>query len=151
MPASIPIPQVKFGKRKERSQMCVLQTKDGRWLDKEYPVGHCIIDESAGMAWDIADDNLYLGEDGNWYQILSEESEIPICPRVPHYLADGEHDDADVINRSNEIFALSFEDKKTEQFLKARQSDMWNRIMWIAAMICATMMAFGAMSYFGGH
>ena len=151
MPLSIPLPTIKFGKRKERSQMCVLLTEDGRWVEKEYPVANgVIVDEVAGQKWLIMPDNLYLADDGNWYQILTEMSQIPLCPRHPSHLTDGENDEDELSKISNDLFRVTFEDKKTEQFDKANQSAIWNKMLWAISIVCGTMLLFAAISWFGG-
>lgn len=148
---SIPIPQLKFGKRKVRSQMCVLLTEDGRWDEKEYPVAHGVIeDEQAGLKWLIMPDNQYLADDGYWYQILTEMSQVPLCPRNPSFLTDGKNDDKELGEIANELFGITFEDKKTEQFLKAGQSVVWDKIMWIVSIVCGSMIIFAAIRWFAG-
>jgi len=130
--------------------MCILLTKDGRWKDPEYAVTTGIIDEASCMAWHIAEDNLYLADDGNWYQIVTEWSEIPICPRNPHYLRDGKEDEKEIGLASDEMFKTSKDDKIAEQFDKAKQSDSWHQAKWVVSIICTTMVVFGAMTFFRG-
>ena len=152
MPTSIPLPRIKWGKRKERSQMCVLLTEDGRWVDKEFPVANgVIVDEIVGQKWLIMPNNLYLADDGNWYQILTDMSQIPLCLRNPSHLVGDEKENTNGLTEiSNDLFKVTFEDKKTEQFDKANQSAIWDKMLWCISIVCGTMLLFAAIRWFGG-
>src|SRR3990170_2888065 len=103
MPLSIPLPQVKFGKIKKRSQICEILTDDGRWVDRELPVEYsCVVWEEAGLKFLLDPDNQYLAEDGLWHQILTETSAVPLCPNVANKLQDGKNDEAELKKLGNE-------------------------------------------------
>lgn len=149
--ANIPLPTIKFGKRKERSQMCEILTDDGRWVDKELPALYsCVQDEQSGLAFLIDPQNQYLSEDNTWHQLLSEKSQVPICLREKSIFQDGDNDEKELNDISDQLFVLTSEQAQAEQFEKARQSEVWNKILWIVSIICGVMLLLGAMNYFKG-
>lgn len=70
-----------FGKTKQRSQMCLVSTPDGRLMTIEENVQKdCIIDDNRFTAWLLDADNQFKDEStGNWFQFVGEYSSIPIC------------------------------------------------------------------------
>ena len=141
MPSSIPLPRIKFGKIKERSQMCEVLTDDGRMIDKEFPVLYsCMDDESTGMAYMISPENQYKAEDGTMHQILTEKSQVPVCLRSEHYLNDGVNDEKELENIGNEIFGLTFDQKMAEGYQKISDSSGWNKIILIVSIVMVTLL-----------
>jgi len=151
MPSSIPLPQLKFGKRKERSLVCEVFTDDGRWPNKELPVlNSCADDANVGMSFIIDPDNQFLAEDGNWHQLVSEKSEIPICLRKESTLQDGKDDEGELKQLGHDIFRVSFKKELAEALENAKQSEAWNKLTWIVSIVCGTVLIIFMMQYLGG-
>ena len=147
---NIPVPQIKFGKRKTRSQMFEILTIDGRWIDVELPVSfNCSDDEARGGAFLLDSDNQYEAEDGTMHQIVSEKSLIPICMISQSKLLDGKNDDAELKKISEDVFNLTFEQKKAEQFAKLKKNEIWDKALWIVSIVCGTFLVIAAFNYFG--
>lgn len=151
MPTNIAIPSIKFGKRKQRSQMCEVFTEDGRIVDVELDVLRgCINDPITEQAFIIDSDNQYTNESGYWTQVLGERSTIPICMVKPHKMQDGKNDDEELKGLINQIFHESQEAAKLAQYLKAGKREMWNKLLWIITVPCVTVLLIFAIQYFGG-
>ena len=151
MPTNIPLPALKWGKRKTRSQMCEVFTIDGRWIDKEMPAFHSYMSvEEWTMAFLIDSNNQYQAEDGTWHQLITEKSQIPICLMQANVYQDGKDDEKELKELSDQIFKLTDEQAQAEQFAKAGKSEIWNKIMWIISIVCGTFLIVAAFSYFGG-
>lgn len=149
MPASIPIPQLKIGKRKERSQVIEALTDDGRWIDHELPVNNsCMPWEEVQMAFLVDSDNQYQAEDGNWHQLITEKDMIPLCLRKPNGLQCEKSKELE--NLGNGIFKVSFEQKLLEGIVKAKTSESWNKFVWIVSIVCGAMVMIAGIRYFGG-
>lgn len=139
---SIPIPQVRWGKRKQRSQMCELNTDDGRILLVEFDVLRgCIDDDVKELAFLLSTDNQYLGDDGQWYQILGEQSTKPICPLVP--------DDTNLNNQIENIFRESHEGAKINCYRLARKKQFMDRLLWLITIPAVTLLIVYALEYLG--
>ena len=123
---------LKFGKRKQRSQMCELFTDDGRLLTVEHDVLRgCIDDPLKGMGFIIDGANQFLDEQGNWVQLLGERSTIPICPVTISHITD-------LKALKGQIFHESHEESKVQQYKKAAQSEFMNKILWMITIPCVT-------------
>lgn len=151
MPQSIPIPRITLGKRKERSQMCEILTDDGRWIDQELPALYSCVDwEDKGISFLLDSNNQYLAEDDNWHQLLSEKTQVPLCFRQTSIYQDGKDDEKDLKAVSGQLFKLTREDAKAQQFKKAKENEVWNRVVWAISIVCGTMLAIAAMQHFWG-
>jgi len=149
--SSIPIPQIKLGKRKERSQMCEVFTDDGRWKDKELPaLNSCVDDESVGIAFLLDPENQYLAEDNNWHQLITEKSQIPLSLRKQNIYQGGHNDKAELAQLGNDLFKLTAEQKQAERFKNAQASEAWNKFLWIVSIVCGTMVLIAGMRYLWG-
>jgi len=141
MLTNIPIPQIKWGKRKERSVICEALTDDGRWVDREMPaLSSCVDDEVAGMAFLLDDENQYLAEDGNWHQLISEKSQVPICLRKISKYHDGNKDDEQLKGVSDDIFGLTYQQKQMEALENINKSDAWDKLYRIVIIISSTIL-----------
>lgn len=130
--ANIPIPRVVFGKRKARSQMCLITTDDGRILPTELEVLRgCIDNVEKSSAFLIDKNNQMRGEDGQMYQILSERSIRPIAVVK-------EREPEDLTKRVHEIFAEAVKAAIHQQFLNALKNTLMDKLMWIISIPCVT-------------
>ena len=148
---SIPIPTIKLWKRKERSIICEVLTDDGRWIDKEMPVLNSFLaDDGTRLAFLIDENNQYMAEDGNWHQLVTEKSIIPICLRETNMYQNGNNDKEELKKLADQIFKIRFKQAKAEQFSKAKQSESWNKFLWVVSIVCGTFLIIAAMNYFKG-
>lgn len=130
--------------------MCEVLTDDGRWIDKELPALYsCVDDEPTGMAFLIDPDNQFLAEDGNWHQLLTEKSEIPLCLRKQSVYQDGKNDEDELNDLGNNIFGLTFEKRQAEAVANAKASDVWNKLTWIVSIGCGTLLLIAGMRLIG--
>ena len=151
MPSSIPLPQIKFGKRKERSQMCELFTDDGRWVDVELPaLNSCVDDEPFSKAYLLDPENQFLAEDNNWHQLITEKSQIPLSLREQNIYQNGENDEKELEALSNSLFRLTAEQKQAEQFKKAQSTEAWNKFLWIVSIVMGSLILIAGMRYLWG-
>lgn len=129
--------------------MCEVFTDDGRWPDKELPVlSGCAADDETGMAFLINPDNQYLADDGTWHQLITEKSQIPICLRNKSVYEDGKNDEKELKDVSDDVYKMSFRQKQYEAIEKAKQSEIWNKLIWIVSIGCGTVLIIAAMNYF---
>jgi len=149
---SIPLPQIKLGKRKERSQMCEVFTDDGRWIDRELPaLNSCVDDEMVGTAFLLDPDNQFQAEDGNQHQLLTEKSQETLRLRKEQiHEEEGDGGKDELVELRNSLFRLTSEQKQAEQFKKAETSEAWNKFLWIVSIVCGTMVLIAGMNYIGG-
>lgn len=145
MPLAIPIPQVKFGKRKERSQMCEIFTEDGRIVDTELDVLHGSIQNTKLTTQDAfiisAENQFYDMEDGTWKQQINELSAAPICMIKTL---------DDVEKRADEIFKNARISAQTEKLKEAARQWLWEKLTWVISIVCGTFIIIAAMQYFEG-
>jgi len=141
---------IKLGKRKERSQMCELMTTDGRWTDIELPVSGCLDYEKPRLSFLIDSQNQYLAEDNQWHQLLTENSVIPICLRKRSVYQDGENDEKELSELGDQLYEQRYNQAKAEQFEIAKQSESWNKFLWLVSIVCGTMLIVAAMNFIGG-
>jgi len=137
MPAtSIPIPQLKFGKRKERSQVNEVFTDDGRIVTVELDVQNgCQVDEPRQKAFFISPENQYTSEMGVWTQIIDENSSIPFDAIEPIEIED-------LQDLENKIYHESAENAKTNQYIRAANDTKMDKLMWIVVIVCCTFIIF---------
>ena len=153
LPSAIPIPRISFGKVKERSIMCIILTQARKIRIKELPVlNSCVYWEELNPALKflIDSNNQYLGPDGNWYQIYSENSYIPLCPGEGSYLQDGQDDAKEKKAIKNQLFKVTSRQTEAEQFKKAKENDAWNKLMWIVSIVFGSLVIVAGIVYIGG-
>ena len=142
--ATIPLPKVTFGKRKKRSQMCEIFTDDGRILDVELDVLRgCVDDPARNAAFLIDPDNQLVCEDGQWYQIIGEHCTLPIS-----LINKGKEKDLNKL--IPQIFRETHETSKLQQYENAMKNAWVEKILWIVAIPCTTLLLFYAIKMFGG-
>jgi len=135
---------IKFGKRKQRSQVCEMFTDDGRLPTVEWDVLRgCIDDAVKGMGFLIDGGNQFLDEQGSWVQLLGERSIIPICLIKSA-------DETDLKGLKDQIFHESHEEAKVEQYRRAIQSEFMNKILWMITIPCVTFLLIFAAEHFKG-
>jgi len=139
---TITLPSIRWGKRKQRSQMCLVFTDDGRLITIELEVLRgCVNDDATRQAFLIDAANQYMGDDRHWYQVLGERSTIPICMLKPTEVKNLE----DLINQ---IFHESQESAKLLQYERAGQNSIMDKILWIVAIPCSALLIAFAIIYF---
>lgn len=143
MRSSIPIPHLVFSKKKERSQVCEMFTDDGRIIDIEPDVLRgCADDPETGMAFLIDPDNQMTNETGDWVQILSERSTLPVMMVKPKVIDD-------LKNIINSIFHECHENAKIIQYSARAKDAIMDKIQWIVVFSCSTvLLIFGAQFFF---
>jgi hypothetical protein len=147
MPTSIPVPQIKFGKTKQRSQMCDVFTIDGRLKIIELPVLHnCASDGDHAF---ILDDNnqYYCEDDKTWHQILDERDAVPLQLRKDSYFADGEHDEQDLKEIRDELFRISSERAQAKEYARANTNDNWDKLKWIFTCVFGSLTVISALVF----
>ena len=141
---SIPIPQIKMGKRKERSQMCKLITDDGRLVDRELKVDYgAMVDQAAGTLWQIDTEGQYMADDNVWYQILTEVSEYPVSTKAvddPDYQKKME-------KNSDVVYRLTFNQKQNEFFNQIKTDSQWGKMTLIISIVMGSMIIIAGMRY----
>ena len=147
MNKTLSIPTLKWGKRKERSQICEIFTEDGRIRDMELDVLHgCVQNKmlESGDAHLLSQDNQFMDEeDGIWKQQIGELSVVPICLIKPKAIAD-------VNERVEKIYADRREAIMTMKNKEALKSPVMDRLMWIITIVCSSAIVIAAIQYFGG-
>lgn len=70
-----------FGKTQERSQLCLINTDDGRSIIKEIPVlASAAVNNDTCSGYLVDRDNQFRDElTGRLYQLVDEKSAVPIC------------------------------------------------------------------------
>ena len=140
----ISVPSIKWGKRKNRSQMCEIFTDDGRILTAELDVLFgCVDDPIRKMGFLIDDENQFVAEDGHWTQILGERSSVPMCMVNP--------ENADILKaRIGGLGRESRENAKSQLYDDAKKNTFADRIVLIVAIAVAGLLIFGAMKFLRG-
>jgi len=130
--------------------MCDLLTDDGRLVELEILAEYsCMVDDTLRLGWLIDSDNQYLAPDGTWRQILTEKSMIPVSTRKESaHLGDGESDSLELLD--NDVFKLAAEDAVADQFRKADQNSLLDKLQWIVSVVCGTFLILGTMVWIGG-
>lgn len=145
MSPSIPIPQVRLGKLKTRSQMWEMFTDDGRIVSLELPVLlSCCDDPAHGKAFLIDTANQYTDERGYWIQVGADRSLMPVCMIEETKILGtvnepGTHDDDGLLSKLvHQIFHEASESRKELVWLKAGRNTILEKIIWIIAIPCIT-------------
>ncbi len=125
LPNSIPVPQIRLGKRKTRSQMAEIFTDDGRIITTEISVLRgCMNDDKTGSAFLLDSDNQYTAEDGQWTQVLGERSTIPISMvKATEYKR--------LQKIINKIYEESYEGEILNAQRQAKKGGQLDKIMWL--------------------
>ena len=140
---SISLPTIKWGKRKERSQMAEYFTEDGRIVSPEFDVLQtCIDDPEAGIAFMLDAENQFQGEDGIWYQVLWERTCYPVS-----MIVSGK--DPDLEKLMNQIHAETYDRESELQFNKANQANKMTPILWIVSIAVSAFIIVAGMRYLG--
>ena len=140
---SIALPTIKWGKRKERSQMAEYFTEDGRIVTPEFDVLQtCIDDPEAGIAFMLDAENQLQGEDGSWYQVLWERTCYPVS-----MIISGK--DPDLEKLMNQIHAETYDRESELQFTKANQANKMTPILWIVSIAVSAFIIVAGMRYLG--
>jgi hypothetical protein len=149
MPGSIPLPQIHFGKSKEKSVMCEVKTTDNRLVVEEIPVtANCAASDKRSAAFIIDNDEQYQAEDGNFIQLVSDKSRFPLMPKSEAVLAALKQKQLE--GQSNDIFELTEEIKIGEQFANARKNDRGDVIKWVVSFVMGAFVLIAAMQYLWG-
>jgi len=140
----ISVPSIKWGKRKNRSQMCEIFTDDGRILTVELAVLFgCVDDPERKMGFLLDDENQFVSEDGHWTQILGERSSIPMCLVKP--------ENADVLkNRIGTMGREVRENAKQQLYDDAKKNLFADKILNIVVVGVVALLIFGAMKFLRG-
>ena len=145
MPVSIPLPRLKWGKRKERSQMCEIVTSDSRIVDLELDVlSGCVQNTKLTTqdAYILSPENQFYDEEESvWKQLLDELSGEPICLKKP-------------IEDVKKLWGDIFENASVSAMLKkqkeAAQSVIWEKLTWIVSIVFGSFIIIAAIQYFKG-
>lgn len=140
---SIPIPRIYLGKRKERSQMCEIHTIDGKIVELELDVVRsCAAKPETNTAYLLDAENQYLNENGDWTQILWENSLYPVCSVI-------KREEEDTKRLLLQIYREAKAQAKAEQYKKIDQNKMSAFIM-IVSIFCATMIVIAGIAWLRG-
>lgn len=146
MPKTLTVPTIKWGKRKERSQMCEIFTEDGRIVDMELDVLHgCVQNKmlESGDAHLLSEENQFLDEeDGIWKQQIGELSVEPICMINPNAMGD-------VKKRVEGIYADRRKSLMMMENKKALRSPIMDKLLWIITIVCGTAIIIAGINFFG--
>ena len=144
MPNAIPLPSIKWGKRKDRSQMSESFTEDGRIVSVELDVMRdAAVNDDAKLAFLLDAENQFLAEDGTWRQVLWERTCYPVCMVKPGK-------DPDMKKLLNQIYKESKEIAISDEFKKSGQENKMSGFLWIVSIICATFIIIAGMNFLGG-
>lgn len=145
MPSSIPVPQIKLGKIKERSQMCQRYTTDGRIKDVELPVLLQTCADDGVRAYLLDSDNQYYDEKtGTWVQLINEIDYVPLQTRI-------KPEKDDIYNDiGNTLFKITSEQAQAEQYRLAKQKNNWNRILTLASILIGGLIIVAGIVYIWG-
>lgn len=147
MPASIPLPQIKWGKRKERSQMCVMFTSDGREENIELDALHGSIQNKKLTTQDAfilsAENQFFDEDDSTWKQLINEMSGVPICMIKPM-------SEDEVNKRWGDIFENASVSAMIQKQKEAFQSVIWEKLTWIVSIVFGSFIIIAAIQYFKG-
>ena len=144
MPNSIPLPSIKWGKRKDRSQMSESFTEDGRIVSVELDVMRAsMVNDNAQVGFLLDAENQYLTEDGTWIQVLWERTCYPVCMVKPGK-------DPDLGKLMGQIYDESKDLEIASQFKKADKKDKMTTALWMISIFSGTMIIIAGMMVFGG-
>jgi hypothetical protein len=119
--------QASGGRLKERAQLCLIATEDGRLREVELDVTlACIEDQEHELAFLEDHANQFKNrQDDKWYQVLGERSTIPIS------LIEKRTDDSELETLINGIFERSTESAKSRKYREAKKNKNWDRFVWL--------------------
>lgn len=145
VPTNIPIPQIKLGKLKARSQMWEMFTDDGRVIDIELPVlTGCCDDPAHGKAFLLDAENQYTNEQGYWVQIGADRSLMPLCMiQDTKILGNGNKpgksdDDALLTDLVDQIYHEAKEAKHEALWATISKNTFMDKLIWLIAIPCIT-------------
>lgn len=129
--------------------MAQVSTTDGRLLIEEIPVtANCAISDKHTALFILDDTEQYLGQDGNFYQLVSDKSCIPLMPK---------NEVAKTIEKEREleayldgVFDLTEDMKIYEQFMNAKKNDKGDVIKWVVSVVFAAFVIIAAIYKFAG-
>jgi hypothetical protein len=149
MPGSLSIPQIHFGKTKEKSQMFEIITTDGRLPVEEIPViANCADSEKHGAAFIIDYQEQYQAEDGTFHQLVSDKSQLPLLPKSEQKLFEAK--EKELNGMAKDIFELTEDKKIDEQFEAAKNNDRGDVIKWVVSVVMGAFVIIAAMQYIWG-
>lgn len=147
MAVSIPLPQINWRGKKERSQMCVIFTSDGREENLELDALHGSIQNSKLATQDafiLSAENQFFDEDDNtWKQLINEMSGVPICMIKPM-------EKEEVEKRWGDIFENASVSAMIQKQKEAMQSVIWEKLTWIVSIVFGSFIVIAAIQYFKG-
>lgn len=147
--ASIPLPVIKLGKRKENSQMAHVSTTDGRCLQEEIPVtANSAVSDKHACFFILDDTEQYQGKDGHFYQLLSDKSALPLMPKSE--FAKRAERAKQLESATDNIFNLTEDEKIYENFMNAKKNDRGDVIKWCVSFAFAAFTIIGAIAYLKG-
>lgn len=146
---SIPIPIIKFGKTKEKSQLCEVFTIDGRQRQIDFPAKTTFIDDGE-RAFLINENNQYFDKQvGVWVQPIFAAHVIPLQFREKDPLADNINDDQQYKNLVDNLFKITAEEKQSKQYAEANANEAWGKFIWIITIVFGTLLAVAAIVKWG--
>lgn len=142
MPA-ITLPTLKWGKRKERSQMAEVFTEDGRIATYEFDVLQTCIDEpDKGIAFMLDAENQFSGDGGVWYQILWERTCYPVSMIVTGK-------DPDLEKLMNQIHSETYDRESELQLNKVNKANKMTPWLWIISIVVSGFIVIAGLRYLG--
>lgn len=145
----IPLPQISLGKRKDSSLMSHISTTDGRCLPEEIPIiQNCAVSEKHTCLFMTESTEMYQGKDGNYYQLFSDKSMIPLMPKSES--AKKAELEKHITGLSDQIFDLTEDIKVYEQFQNMKKNDKGDLIKWCVSVFGAVFVIIAAINYFKG-
>jgi hypothetical protein len=152
IPTSIPVPQIRLGKRKERSLMWEMYTDDGRIVDVEIDVLlGCCDDIKRGKGFLLDVNNQYTNERGEWVQVGWDRSLMPLCMIEETKILGvknkpGAQDDDQYITKAvNQLFHESKEKTQESLWIKQAKNVILEKLTWFIAIPCITALIAFAM------
>jgi hypothetical protein len=140
----IPLPQIRFTKKKEISQIMDVMTTDGRLVEPEIPViANLATDENTGNSFLIDPQELYQCKDGTFHQLVSDKSRKPI---VPSWVKK----DIDWKKITGGLVGLTYDIKRAEVFLQNKKNDYMDSLKVIVAIGAVAFIIVAAMQYLWG-
>lgn len=136
---------IKFGKTKQRSQMCEVFTEDGRILTMELEVLRgCADDPTSKQAFILDSSNQYVNiEDKTWTQPLWEPSTKPL--RMIN-----QDNDEDLEKLIDEIYNETWHNTIHDQYENVKKNEMENKIVWVVSLVCTAAVIIALIQWAGG-
>jgi hypothetical protein len=131
------------GQFKERAQLTLVATEDGRIVPEEFDVAlACIVDDSHELAW-LERADCQNREDGKWYQAVSERSIVPLTFQGQTV------NEAELDTIRDGIYARAVEQAKNRKYREAKQGSAYDRLVWIACTGAVVAIVALALNSFG--